>query len=64
MKPLPSPATKALGVSFTADEFHGLCYHARRHEMPVRDFIEWAMRCYIKAMRADEQATASKNRGR
>ena len=57
-------ATKALGVSFTADEFHGLCYYARRHEMPVRDFIEWAMRCYIKAMRADEQAMASKNRGR
>lgn len=59
-----TPATKALGVSFTADEFHGLCYHARRHEMSVRDFIEYMARCYVNAMRADEQATASKNRGR
>jgi len=55
---------KALGVSFTADEFHGLCHYARRHEMPVRDFIEYMARCYITAMRADEQAAASKNRGR
>ncbi|PRA61961.1 hypothetical protein CQ065_16995 [Pseudomonas sp. MYb187] len=56
--------TKALGVSFTADEFHGLCHYARRHAMPVPDFIEYMVRCYINAMRADEQATASKNRGR
>lgn len=56
--------TKALGVRFSPDEFHGLCHYARRHQMDVRSFIEYMVRCYVKAMRADDQTTVSKSRGR
>ncbi|MBA6145799.1 MULTISPECIES: hypothetical protein [Pseudomonas] len=50
--------TRALGISFNAADFHSLNYHARKHKMPVKEFIEWAMRCYVKSMRAEEQKRA------
>lgn len=49
---------KSLGVSFTLEDFHTLNHHARKHNKPVREFIEWAMRCYINAMRQEEQTRA------
>jgi len=50
--------TKALGVSFNAADFHTLNHYARKHQMPVREFIEWMVGCYIKSMRAEEQQRA------
>lgn len=50
--------TRTLGVSFNAADFHTLNYYARKHEMPVREFIEWMVRCYVKSMRAEEQKRA------
>ncbi|WP_339466942.1 hypothetical protein [Pseudomonas capeferrum] len=50
--------TRALGISFNAADFHTLNYYARKHEMPVREFIEWMVRCYVKSMRAEEQKRA------
>lgn len=49
---------KLLGVSFSAADFHTLSHHARKHKKPVKEFIEWAMCCYINSMRQEEQARA------
>ena len=57
-QPLDQP--KTLGIAFTATDFHSLCYHARRYQMPVRDFIEWAMRCFVTSHRDDEQRATTK----
>ena len=50
--------TKALGVSFNAADFHTLNHYARKHKMPVREFIEYMAKCYVKSMRAEEQMRA------
>lgn len=42
--------TKLLGVNFTDDEFHILNGQARKHKMPVRDFVEYMLRLYINSI--------------
>lgn len=58
-----STPAKALGVTFTAEDFHTLAYHARRHQMSIREFIEYMACSYVAAMRQQEQASKGKNRG-
>lgn len=50
--------TKLLGVNFTDDEFHLLNAHARKHKMPVRDFVEYMAHCYIHSMQKQQQGKA------
>ncbi|MBK5343203.1 hypothetical protein JFU48_17690 [Pseudomonas sp. TH49] len=47
-----------LGVNFTDDEFHLLNGHARKHKMPVREFVEYMVRCYINSMQQQQQGKA------
>lgn len=50
------PPTKQLGVSLTDHEFHLLNGHARKHKMPVRDFVEYMVKSYINSMKQDHRA--------
>jgi len=60
-----SSPVKALGVSFTLDDFNALSHHARRHEMPVREFVEYMAKSYITAMQQPaKRVQGSKNLGR
>lgn len=45
---------RLLGVNFTDDEFHLLNGHARKHKMPVREFVEYMVRCYINSMQKQQ----------
>ena len=59
-----SSPTKALGVRFTPEDFNALSYHARRHQLPIREFIEHMARSYVTAMQQqEERVQASKKRG-
>ena len=49
---------RLLGVNFTDDEFHLLNGHARKHKMPVREFVEYMARCYINSMQKQHQGKA------
>lgn len=49
---------RLLGVNFTDDEFHLLNGHARKHKMPVREFVEYMVRCYINSMQKQQQGKA------
>ncbi|MNJ76578.1 hypothetical protein D3C77_738900 [compost metagenome] len=49
---------KLLGVYFTDDEFHLLNRHARKYKMPVRDFVEYMVRCYINSTQNEQQGKA------
>lgn len=51
---------KLLGVTFTDDEFHLLNGHARRHKMPLRNFVEYMVRAYIDSMRRTHQGAGQK----
>jgi hypothetical protein len=46
--------TKLLGVSFADDEFHILNGQARKHKMPVRDFVEYMLRLYINSIQKQQ----------
>lgn len=50
--------TKLLGVNFTEDEFLLLNGHARRHKMPLRNFVEYMVRSYLDSMRHSAQRKA------
>lgn len=50
--------TKLLGVKFTDDEFHLLNGYARKHKMPVRDFVEYMVRCYISSVQQEQRGKA------
>lgn len=50
--------TKLLGVNFTDDEFHLLNGHARKHKMPLRDFVEYMIRFYINSMQKQQPVKA------
>lgn len=50
--------TKLLGVNFTDDEFHSLNGHARRFKIPVREFVEYMVRCYINSTHNEKQGKA------
>lgn len=63
MSDQPSSPAKALSVSFSPEDFHTLSFHARRHQLPVREFIEYMACSYVAAMRQQEQASKGKNRG-
>ena len=49
---------RLLGVNFTDDEFHLLNGHARKHKMPVREFVEYMVHCYINSMQKQQQGKA------
>jgi len=50
--------TRLLGVNFTDDEFHQLNGHARKHKMPVRDFVEYMVRCYLTSVQQEQRGKA------
>ncbi len=54
---------RLLGVNLTEDEFHLLNGHARKHKMPVREFVEYMVRCYLASFkRAGRKMAADEGR--
>jgi hypothetical protein len=49
---------QGLRITFTPAEFAELSRQARKHRKPVREYIEWAMRCLVASVQADEQVRA------
>jgi hypothetical protein len=48
--------TRQLAVKFTDDEFHVLNRHARKYKLPIRDFVEYMVRCYINSVQQQDGA--------
>lgn len=51
--------SQGVRLTFTPIEFAELNRQARKHKKPVREFIEWAMRCLITSTGKEEKAKAA-----
>lgn len=45
---------KSVGIRLPVERFHALHYHARQHEMPVREFLAYMVEQYIEAMKSSK----------
>lgn len=40
---------EGMRLTFTPAQFEVLCSQARKHQMPVRKFVSWMVKCFINS---------------